>query len=106
MLLGSVSLSVVARAVCPVVVVRGGKQNRQGSGGRVVVGVGGASTESPSACTRLAPSRRRARGPSLWSRTPPGEITNSCKARRCPRRVSGCGSSPRADAPPPAPRGA
>ncbi|GAB2808127.1 universal stress protein [Streptomyces chlorus] len=48
MLLGSVSLAVAARAVCPVVVVRGGKRNRQGSLGRVVVGVG-ESTVSPAA---------------------------------------------------------
>ncbi|MER6109204.1 universal stress protein [Streptomyces hirsutus] len=48
MLLGSVSLAVAARAVCPVVVVRGGKRNRQGSLGRVVVGVGD-STVSPAA---------------------------------------------------------
>ncbi|MFF5343468.1 universal stress protein [Streptomyces althioticus] len=30
MLLGSVSLTVAARAVCPVIVVRGGTRNRQG----------------------------------------------------------------------------
>ncbi|MFI2368075.1 universal stress protein [Streptomyces sp. NPDC018833] len=39
-LLGSVSLTVAARAVCPVIVVRGGERNRQGALGRVVVGVG------------------------------------------------------------------
>ncbi|MEV0305588.1 universal stress protein [Streptomyces prasinus] len=48
MLLGSVSLAVAARAVCPVVVVRGGERNRQGSPGRVVVGVGD-PTVSPAA---------------------------------------------------------
>lgn len=40
MLLGSVSLEVAARAVCPVVVVRGGERNREGSFGRVVAGLG------------------------------------------------------------------
>ncbi|MEU8691408.1 universal stress protein [Streptomyces sp. NPDC048665] len=40
MLLGSVSLAVAARAVCPVVVVRGAERNREGLLGRVVVGVG------------------------------------------------------------------
>ncbi|QTD96434.1 universal stress protein [Streptomyces cyanogenus] len=41
MLLGSVSLAVAARAVCPVFVVRGAEPNRRGELGRVVVGVGG-----------------------------------------------------------------
>ncbi|MGW1043212.1 universal stress protein [Streptomyces sp. NPDC002547] len=40
MLLGSVSLAVVARAVSPVVVVRGPERNRDGRLGRVVVAVG------------------------------------------------------------------
>lgn len=40
LLLGSVSLTVAARAMCPVVVVRGEERNLQGSFGRVVVGVG------------------------------------------------------------------
>ncbi|OLZ69002.1 universal stress protein [Streptomyces sp. IMTB 2501] len=40
MLLGSVSLSVAARAVCPVIVIRGAEPNCQGSFGQVVVGVG------------------------------------------------------------------
>ncbi|MGQ5637846.1 MULTISPECIES: universal stress protein [unclassified Streptomyces] len=43
MLLGTVSLEVAARAVCPVVVVRGAEANRRGAYGRVVVGVGDAS---------------------------------------------------------------
>ncbi|MEV0598905.1 universal stress protein [Streptomyces sp. NPDC050315] len=40
LLLGSVSLTVAARAVCPVIVVRGSEQNRQGAFGRIVVGIG------------------------------------------------------------------
>jgi nucleotide-binding universal stress UspA family protein len=40
MLLGSVSLAVAARAVSPVVVIRGPERNRDGRLGRVVVGVG------------------------------------------------------------------
>ncbi|WP_031161678.1 universal stress protein [Streptomyces durhamensis] len=39
LLLGSVSLAVAARAVCPVIVVRGAVPNRQGSFDRVVAGV-------------------------------------------------------------------
>ncbi len=52
MLLGSVSLAVAGRAVCPVVVVRGEERNRQGSLGRVVLGVGDATEGS--AATRFA----------------------------------------------------
>ncbi|MCX4903793.1 universal stress protein [Streptomyces sp. NBC_00878] len=63
LLLGSVSLTVAARAVCPVIVVRGGEQNRQGSSGRVVVGVGD-STES-SAAVRFAFHEAEARGCAL-----------------------------------------
>lgn len=40
MLLGSVSLTVAARATCPVFVVRGAERNQQGAFRRVVVGVG------------------------------------------------------------------
>lgn len=40
LLLGSVGLTVAARALCPVVVVRGDEPNREGRKGRVVVGVG------------------------------------------------------------------
>ncbi|MFE9066918.1 universal stress protein [Streptomyces violaceusniger] len=39
-LLGSVSLAVAARAVSPVVVVRGGESNRAGALGRVILAVG------------------------------------------------------------------
>ncbi|MFE3169962.1 universal stress protein, partial [Streptomyces sp. NPDC059224] len=43
MLLGSVGLAVAARALCPVIVLRGSHDNqvRAGSGGRIVIGVGG-----------------------------------------------------------------
>ncbi|MDN0199132.1 universal stress protein [Streptomyces sp. S.PNR 29] len=40
LLLGSVSLAVAGRAVCPVIVVRGAEPNLEGSFGRIVVGVG------------------------------------------------------------------
>ncbi|WP_328505959.1 universal stress protein [Streptomyces sp. NBC_00391] len=63
LLLGSVSLAVAARAVCPVIVVRGGEQNRQGSFGRVVVGVGGPAEGS--AAVRFAVREAEARGCAL-----------------------------------------
>lgn len=62
MLLGSVSLAVAARAVCPVIVVRGGGRNRQGPR-RVVVGVGD-STEG-SGAVRFAFHEAEARGCAL-----------------------------------------
>lgn len=62
MLLGSVSLAVAARAVCPVIVVRGGGRNRQGAR-RVVVGVGD-STEG-SGAVRFAFHEAEARGCAL-----------------------------------------
>ncbi|MFF4585400.1 universal stress protein [Streptomyces sp. NPDC001388] len=63
LLLGSVGLTVAGRAVCPVVVVRGGQRNRQGSYGRVVVGVG----DSPegSEAVRFAFDEARTRGCAL-----------------------------------------
>ncbi|MGY1577801.1 universal stress protein [Streptomyces sp. MN13] len=63
LLLGSVSLAVAARAVCPVVVVRGGERNRQGAFGRVVVGVGD-STQG-SVAQRFAFAEAEARGCAL-----------------------------------------
>ncbi|WP_326655085.1 MULTISPECIES: universal stress protein [unclassified Streptomyces] len=63
MLLGSVSLTVAARAVCPVIVVRGSEQNRQGVFRRVVVGVGD-STEG-SGAVRFALREAEARGSAL-----------------------------------------
>ncbi|WP_367325270.1 universal stress protein [Streptomyces sp. HUAS ZL42] len=63
LLLGSVGLTVAARAVCPVIVVRGGERNRQGSFGRVVVGVGD-STEGSTA-VRFALREAEVRGCAL-----------------------------------------
>lgn len=63
LLLGSVSLTVAARAVCPVIVVRGGERNRQGAFRRVVVGVGD-STEG-SGAARFAFREAEARGCAL-----------------------------------------
>lgn len=63
LLLGSVSLAVAARAVCPVIVVRGGERNQQGSFGRVVVGVGD-SADGPAA-VRFAVREAEARGCAL-----------------------------------------
>lgn len=63
LLLGSVSLAVAARAVCPVIVVRGSERNRQGAFGRVVVGVGD-STEG-SGAIRFAVREAEARGCAL-----------------------------------------
>ncbi|MGW1362262.1 universal stress protein [Streptomyces chartreusis] len=62
-LLGSVSLAVAARAVCPVIVVRGSEQNVRGSFGRVVVGVGD-STDGEAA-VRFAAREARVRGSAL-----------------------------------------
>ncbi len=62
-LLGSVSLTVAARAVCPVVVIRGRERNLQGSFGRVVVGVGD-STQGSNA-VRFAFREATARGCAL-----------------------------------------
>jgi nucleotide-binding universal stress UspA family protein len=63
LLLGSVSLAVAARALCPVIVVRGSDQNRQGTFGRVVVGVG--DSTGGSAAVRFAVREAEARGCAL-----------------------------------------
>ncbi|MGW3151384.1 universal stress protein [Streptomyces sp. NPDC001177] len=63
LLLGSVSLAVAARAVCPVIVIRGGWQNRPGAYGRVVVGVGDPTTDA--AAVRFAVREAEARGCTL-----------------------------------------
>ncbi|MFI8992567.1 universal stress protein [Streptomyces sp. NPDC053542] len=72
LLLGSVSLTVAARAACPVIVVRGSERNRQGAWGRVVVGVGD-STEGSEAL-RFAFRQAEARGCAL----------DAVRAWRCP----------------------
>ncbi|KUL22250.1 universal stress protein [Streptomyces regalis] len=63
LLLGSVSLAVAARAVCPVIVVRGAERNRQGAFGRVVAGVGDATRGS--GAVRFAFREAEARGCAL-----------------------------------------
>ncbi|ARF53401.1 universal stress protein [Streptomyces gilvosporeus] len=72
LLLGSVSLAVAARAVCPVIVVRGGERNRQGACHRVVVGVGDAPEGS--AALRFAVQEAESRGCAL----------HAVRAWRCP----------------------
>ncbi|MEU6510288.1 universal stress protein [Streptomyces sp. NPDC046942] len=63
LLLGSVSLAVAARAVCPVIVVRGSEESRQGAFGRVVVGIGDGAKSS--AAVRFAFREAEARGGAL-----------------------------------------
>ncbi|MFJ9716987.1 universal stress protein [Streptomyces sp. NPDC101213] len=74
MLLGSVGLSVAAHADCPVIVLRGGHDNRVRAGvhGRVVVGVGDKGTDS--AALRFAVREARLRGATL----------EAVRAWRCP----------------------
>ncbi|MER7818245.1 universal stress protein [Streptomyces sp. NPDC096153] len=72
LLLGSVGLTVAARAMCPVVVVRGSERNRQGAYGRVVVGVG-ESAEDVGA-VRFALREAEARGC----------VLEAVRAWRCP----------------------
>ncbi|WP_329239044.1 universal stress protein [Streptomyces canus] len=63
LLLGSVSLTVAARAMCPVIVVRGEERNVRGSAGRVVVGVGDAT--GGTGAVRFAAREAEARGCAL-----------------------------------------
>ncbi|MGW2613468.1 universal stress protein [Streptomyces sp. NPDC001500] len=63
LLLGSVSLTVAARAMCPVIVVRGEERNLRGSLGRVVVGVGDATDGT--GAVRFAAREAEARGCAL-----------------------------------------
>ncbi|MGW1619263.1 universal stress protein [Streptomyces sp. NPDC002172] len=63
MLLGSVGLTVAARAVCPVVVVRGAEDNREGAFGNVVVAVG--DTADGTGVVRFALREAEARGCAL-----------------------------------------
>ncbi|MCX3059885.1 universal stress protein [Streptomyces beihaiensis] len=56
LLLGSVSLTVAARAHCPVIVVRGDREGRAGTHGRVLVGVGDSAgdADASAAAVRFA----------------------------------------------------
>ncbi|ALO92370.1 universal stress protein [Streptomyces hygroscopicus subsp. limoneus] len=63
LLLGSVSLTVAARTVCPVIVARGSEQNRQEAFGRVVLGVG--DPNQSSGAVRFAVREAEARGSGL-----------------------------------------
>ncbi|MER5435235.1 universal stress protein [Streptomyces sp. NPDC002588] len=63
LMLGSVSLTVAARAFCPVVVVRGAEAGLQGPTGRVVVGVGDSTTGTST--VRFAVREAEARGCAL-----------------------------------------
>ncbi|MET8130604.1 universal stress protein [Streptomyces sp. NPDC005251] len=63
LLLGSVSLTVAARAVCPVVVARGAEPDVRGSLGRIVVGVGAAAEHT--GAVRFAAREAQARGCAL-----------------------------------------
>lgn len=49
LLLGSVSLTVAARASCPVIVVRGDQEARETRHHRVLLGIGGDETDAPAA---------------------------------------------------------
>ncbi|MER5784678.1 universal stress protein [Streptomyces mobaraensis] len=64
-LLGSVSLSVAARAHCPVITVRGSEDGLRGARGRVLVGVGD-SEEAPAA-VRFAFREAAARGCEVYA---------------------------------------
>lgn len=74
MLLGSVGLAVAARALCPVIVLRGSHDNqvRAEDRGRVVLGVGEHGTDS--AALRFAVQEARLRGATL----------EAVRAWRCP----------------------
>ncbi|MET8765726.1 universal stress protein [Streptomyces sp. NPDC004658] len=73
-LLGSVSVAVAGHAHCPVIVLRGGHDNRAASGrhGRIVVGVGEEPTDA--ATVRFAVEEARRRGVPL----------EAVRAWRCP----------------------
>ncbi|MGW2448428.1 universal stress protein [Streptomyces sp. NPDC001675] len=63
LLLGSVSLAVAARAMCPVVVVRGEERNIAGSLGRIVAGAG--ESAGSAGALRFAAREAEARGCAL-----------------------------------------
>ncbi|MEU6255802.1 universal stress protein [Streptomyces sp. NPDC047043] len=77
-LLGSVSLSVAAYADCPVIVLRGGHDNRAtpGTRGRVLVGVGEEAKDSPAVRFAVEEARRR------------GVPLEAVRAWRCPAHES------------------
>ncbi|QKV91119.1 universal stress protein [Streptomyces sp. NA02950] len=79
LLLGSVALTVAARASCPVTVVRGGLPNRRGSFGRVVLGVDEPADRAAPAL-RYAFSEAEAGGRELTAvrswRCPAGKVTD------------------------------
>ncbi|MET8572645.1 universal stress protein [Streptomyces sp. NPDC004783] len=80
LLLGSVSLTVAARAMCPVIVVRGEERNLRGALGQIVVGVGDAT--GGTGAVRFAVREAEARGCAL----------TAVRAWRSPLRAPG--SSP------------
>ncbi|SDK18961.1 universal stress protein [Streptomyces indicus] len=59
LLVGSVSLAVAAHAECPVIVVRGTEQSRNGAFGRVVVGVDEAKDAAPALEFAFRAAKRR-----------------------------------------------
>ncbi|WP_419992869.1 universal stress protein [Streptomyces boninensis] len=75
LLLGTTALAVVARARCPVVVVRGGEPHRQGEHHRVVVGVGDAKESAQAALFAFAEAELRDRR------------LDAVHAWRCPERA-------------------
>lgn len=95
LLLGSVSLAVAARAVCPVVVVRGAVPNRQGAFDRVVVGAG--DSNGAAGAVRFAVGEAEVRGSALtavraWRNPAPQTVDHmpvaDDNARRCEERAS------------------
>ncbi|MFE9650327.1 universal stress protein [Streptomyces sp. NPDC006365] len=72
LLLGSVSLTMAAQAHCPVVVVRGSQDSRNGTHGRIVLGVGDSATGA--AAIGLAFREAQTRGCAL----------DAVRAWRCP----------------------
>ncbi|MEU5979291.1 universal stress protein [Streptomyces sp. NPDC047315] len=67
LLLGSVSLTVAARADCPVVVLRGSHDNQIGAGMNRSVALGVADPAEGDAAVRFAVREAAARGVSLWA---------------------------------------
>lgn len=92
LLLGSVSLTVAARAECPVVVVRGEERNLRGSLGRVVVGIG--DSTGGAGAVRFAAREAEVRGCAMtavraWrspahDRSVPADDRDAAEAARTP----------------------